>query len=1081
MNKLKIFLVFFVLFISISAVSAEGNFTSLQTDIANSENSIDITQDYIFDEKADAGLDSGIVIKKTNFVINGNGHTLDGNSMARIFNVAGESITINNLTFINGNANIGGAVLCDGNNAVINNCTFNKNNATTDGGAVIFRNNGKVMNSIFTDNYSPDCAAIGVYGSKVTVTDSTFNSKIELVKGFIHGATASIIIDTCTFEDTISKYAAVINDRYTEVRNSTFRNLEAKETGGALILKEVDKAIIYKSSFINVQSQKNAGAIFIDTPGYLYSDKGTTLINDSEFVNCSSNFGGAVVLLGGTSTITNCDFIDNEAEYDGGALYVSDNDLSIYNTQFRNNKLRNDVEYIHGGAIYADTSNMLIRSTDFIDNQKQAIYSYSCKMNIWANFTNNTEGVHGVFLVSYEVTFNTNTTDKFIYNDTDYGTYITDKGAELKLTNDTFIITKLPSRFDLNEWGFVTPIKNQGEDSSCWAFGTVGALESALLKATGIEYDFSENNLQNSLLRYSKYGNRITREGGNNNMAVLYALNWFGMVPTENDTYDEYGKIPTFTTPGNIHVQDVVIIPKRANLTDNNVVKRALIDYGGLSAEMKAFGKAPYYNTKTSAQYYNDESDVKVNHIVTLVGWDDNYSKNNFLITPPGDGAWIIKNSYGPDFGDGGFNYVSYYDVSLLSHEIVGYIFENDEPYDGNYQYDLGGEIAFYNKGQLNIMKNTYSALEDTYISAFGSWFEKDKPFTYEIYVNDKLRLSGSGKSSFEGYHTVLLPEYISIDKGDEFHIILNNTQLPMLIDTRQYFEEGNSLVYQENEWKDAAINRGAVSLKVYTQKSVPELKTEDLVKYYKNGTQFTADAGESGKEVIFEINSNNYTRTTNSEGIATININLNPGNYTIKTYMGKKSETKSSDDDEIIIQNDIEVLPTLIGDDLVKYYRNDSQFYISLVDGEGNPLSGESILMNINGVFYERTTNENGTAKLNINLLPGDYILTAIDPLTDLLISYNITVLPMLTAADLNMTYKDGSKFSATLVDGQGNPLSSVNITFNINGVFYNRTTDENGTARLNINLMPGEYIITSQYGTAMISNKITIIAKEE
>ena len=106
---------------------------------------------------------------------------------------------------------------------------------------------------------------------------------------------------------------------------------------------------------------------------------------------------------------------------------------------------------------------------------------------------------------------------------------------------------------------------------------------------------------------------------------------------------------------------------------------------------------------------------------------------------------------------------------------------------------------------------------------------------------------------------------------------------------------------------------------------------------------------------------------------------------------------------------------------------------------------------------------------------------MTAIDYLTGLQMSYNITVLPVLTAEDLNMVYKDGSTFNATLVDGQGNPLFGVDLTFNINGVFYNRTTDENGVAKLNINLMAGEYIITSQYGQAMLSNKITIAAKEE
>ena len=106
----------------------------------------------------------------------------------------------------------------------------------------------------------------------------------------------------------------------------------------------------------------------------------------------------------------------------------------------------------------------------------------------------------------------------------------------------------------------------------------------------------------------------------------------------------------------------------------------------------------------------------------------------------------------------------------------------------------------------------------------------------------------------------------------------------------------------------------------------------------------------------------------------------------------------------------------------------------------------------------------------------PGTYILTAIHPLTGLQMSYNITVLPVLTGEDVEMKYLDGTQFKATLVNGQGKPLSSVKVTFNINGVFYDRTTDENGIARLNIRLMAGEYIITSQYESAVTSNKITI-----
>jgi hypothetical protein len=101
---------------------------------------------------------------------------------------------------------------------------------------------------------------------------------------------------------------------------------------------------------------------------------------------------------------------------------------------------------------------------------------------------------------------------------------------------------------------------------------------------------------------------------------------------------------------------------------------------------------------------------------------------------------------------------------------------------------------------------------------------------------------------------------------------------------------------------------------------------------------------------------------------------------------------------------------------------------------------------------------------------------LTAIDPLTGLQMSYNITVLPTLYATDLEMSYKDGSTFNATVLDGQGNPAKEVTVQFNINGVFYNRVTDSNGIAMLNITLMSGEYIITSEYDGLKVSNTIII-----
>lgn len=261
----------------------------------------------------------------------------------------------------------------------------------------------------------------------------------------------------------------------------------------------------------------------------------------------------------------------------------------------------------------------------------------------------------------------------------------------------------------------------------------------------------------------------------------------------------------------------------------------------------------------------------------------------------------------------------------------------------------------------------------------------------------------------------------------------------------------------------DLALGGLTICLKAYTIEN--PILSSDLVKIYKNDSAFEVNVGQSNKTISFVLNGVSYNRTTNENGSAKIAVNLILGNYTIMTIFNGTS-----------VKNSIEVLPTLLADNLVKYFRNESQFFISLVDGEGNLLSGKNITMNINGVFYTRTTNENGTAKLNINLNPGVYVLTATDPLTGLQMSYNITVLAILTADDLNMTYKDGSKFTAKLVDGQGKAYANQSVSFNINGVFYTRMTDANGEAKLNINLMAGKYIITSSYNGANVANKITI-----
>jgi len=284
------------------------------------------------------------------------------------------------------------------------------------------------------------------------------------------------------------------------------------------------------------------------------------------------------------------------------------------------------------------------------------------------------------------------------------------------------------------------------------------------------------------------------------------------------------------------------------------------------------------------------------------------------------------------------------------------------------------------------------------------------------------------------------------------------------LISNKQY---NVTAVYAgDDDYNGAALNS--------TITVIPTITAEDVEKIFRNKTQYypklTDSNGKALKDtnVTMNINGVFYTKTTNDKGIATQTINLNPGKYIITSTNTATGES---------ISNTILVKPNMDQNkNIVKYFKNDTQYSVRALDEQGNPLAKQNVTFNINGVFYTKTTNDEGIATLNINLNPGTYIITAM--YKDCFVSNNITVLPTLTAHDLNKTFSESKEFVAKVVDGQGKELANQNVTFNINGVFYNKVTDVNGDAKLNIRLMAGEYIITSMYNGYATSNKVTVKA---
>ena len=272
-------------------------------------------------------------------------------------------------------------------------------------------------------------------------------------------------------------------------------------------------------------------------------------------------------------------------------------------------------------------------------------------------------------------------------------------------------------------------------------------------------------------------------------------------------------------------------------------------------------------------------------------------------------------------------------------------------------------------------------------------------------------------------------------------------------------------------------INNVTYSKSEYTRE--PVIYGEDLSMYYKNGSRYEVSIYQDGKlinsqnndsKVIFNVNGVNYTKEL-VKGKASIGINLNPGNYTITTFYhytdGLATKT-----------NNIEVLSTIQANDVVKFFRNGTQYCAKFLDGCGSPLVNASVIFNINGVFYKKQTDDNGMAKLNINLRPGVYILTAMHP-DALMYGSNITVLSTILANDVVKFFRNGTQYCAKFLDGCGSPLVNASVTFNINGVLYKKQTDYEGVARLNINLFPGKYILTAMHPDGlMYGYNITVLS---
>ena len=695
----------------------------------------------------------------------------------------------------------------------------------------------------------------------------------------------------CTFLNNSAMYGGAIYLPYGELSlsNCKFINNSAHWFGGAIASDKDSKISVVGTVFENCRSVDDAG-------GAIYAFSTDLEVRDSTFNNCSANFAGAICSLNSEILISYSNFTNNLARYEGGAVYKMYGSGTVIKSNFTKNAALN------GGALFSDNcTSFEIKNSEFASNAATGFGGA-----IFSN-ANPKLTVDGVTFTDNKASYNAN-----MLNQSNFSPIVSSTNNYSLFVYKSLFNGTLPARYNLAENGFVTDVKNQQDSGNCWAFAALASLETCVLKASNKTFNFSVENMKNLIEMYSAYGWKMeTNEGGYNGMPMGYLASWLGPVNATLDPFDDKGTLSPLLD-SEMHIQNIYVLPARTSYTDNDAIKEAILKYGGLYASY--YHSAGYLNSKTNAYY--DPYTGNGNHAITVVGWDDNYSKNNFYTAPAGDGAFIVKNSWGSSWGDNGYFYISYYDRVLFAvnkdNQAFTYILNDTVRYTKNYQYDVAGMTDYLITGKKTVWyQNIYNATGNEVIAAVSTFFNTTVDYEISIYVNDVLQLTQNGRHEGSGYYTIPLKEYVPVAVGDIFKIVvkLANPQngyaaVPIseqLSTTRCYYVPGVSYFSNDGKkWTDLydysasayshTYNSQVACLKAFTvadmQNTTVTLNniTPKVQEFSEIIATVTDAKGKMAKigEVIFSINGTNYTAGV-VDGVAKINVYFDEvGDYVI-------------------------------------------------------------------------------------------------------------------------------------------------------------------------------------------------------